>query len=351
LQEELETTGVNSPPLEGLGEVANKKPFNPPAEQVPAIYYYHPDHLGTSSALTDYFGNAYQFFLNLPFGETMVQQLGSNYYNSPYKFNGKELDEETGFYYYGARYYDPRISIWLSVDPLAMKHPDVSPYAYCLNDPVNMVDPDGRDGIRVIDDKNKTIIVRANYYVQTEARTYYNANGRARTLDGYSAKDISKMQSKVNGYLNKDLKSNTVSDGEYKGYKIVYDLQFKEGGTVEQSKEKASKDILDGDSIGNSIERSGSNVTPYFATKEGTPDADGNMPTSIVGGVTQDNKNVTMNSSQDTFMNRVHEIFHTLGFGHAKGTGGADGIMKYPPQDVSQKDINKVANDSFLPKQ
>ena len=58
------------------------------------LYYYHPDHLGTSTALTDFNGNTYQFFLNLPFGETMAQQLGSNYYNSPYKFNGKELDEE-----------------------------------------------------------------------------------------------------------------------------------------------------------------------------------------------------------------------------------------------------------------
>jgi RHS repeat-associated protein len=109
------------------------------------LYFYHPDHLGTSTFLTDYNGNAYQFFLNLPFGETMAEQLGSNYYNTPYKFNGKELDEETGLYYYGARYYDPRVSIWLSVDPLAEKYPNVSPYVYCFNNPVLYVDPDGRD--------------------------------------------------------------------------------------------------------------------------------------------------------------------------------------------------------------
>ncbi len=74
----------------------------------------------------------------------MAQQLGSNYYNSPYKFNGKELDEETGFYYYGARYYDPRISIWQSVDPLAETMPFASPYNYCLQNPINLVDPDGK---------------------------------------------------------------------------------------------------------------------------------------------------------------------------------------------------------------
>ena len=46
----------------------------------------------------------------------------------PYMFNGKELDTETGLYYYGARYYDPRVSLWLNVDPSAEKYPHVSPY-------------------------------------------------------------------------------------------------------------------------------------------------------------------------------------------------------------------------------
>jgi RHS repeat-associated protein len=107
------------------------------------IYFYHPDHLGTSTFLTDANGNAYQFFLNLPFGETMAEQLPSSSYTSPYKFNGKELDAETGLYYYGARYYDPKSSIWLSVDPLVEKFPNISPYAYCENNPTNMVDPTG----------------------------------------------------------------------------------------------------------------------------------------------------------------------------------------------------------------
>ncbi len=109
------------------------------------IYYYHPDHLGTSTFLTDANGNAYQFFLNLPFGETMAEQLGTSYYKSPYKFNGKELDEETGLYYYGARYYNPKTSLWLSVDPLAEKYPGVNPYTYCMGNPINLVDPTGME--------------------------------------------------------------------------------------------------------------------------------------------------------------------------------------------------------------
>jgi RHS repeat-associated protein len=129
-----------APAQDSKPATAEKAP-TPPAP----IYYYHPDHLGSSTFLTDANGVAYQFFLNLPFGETMAEQKPSSYYATPYKFNGKELDTETGLYYYGARYYDPKMSLWLSVDPLAEKYPAVSPYTYCLNNPINMIDPDGRE--------------------------------------------------------------------------------------------------------------------------------------------------------------------------------------------------------------
>ena len=61
-------------------------------------------------------------------------------------FTGKERDSETGFSYFGARYYDSDLMTgWLSVDPMADKYPSLSPYAYCAWNPVKLVDPDGRD--------------------------------------------------------------------------------------------------------------------------------------------------------------------------------------------------------------
>ncbi|WP_164466665.1 RHS repeat-associated core domain-containing protein [Chryseobacterium lactis] len=106
------------------------------------LYYLHGDHLGTANFVTNSNGETTQFFLNLPFGETMLEQMDGSY-NNPYKFNGKELDEDTGLYYYGARYYNPRLSIWYGVDPLGEKMPSWSPYVYTFDNPVKYVDPTG----------------------------------------------------------------------------------------------------------------------------------------------------------------------------------------------------------------
>jgi RHS repeat-associated protein len=105
-------------------------------------FYYHPDHLGSSSYITDISGEVYQHMEYFPFGETFIEERTDAAYTS-YLFNGKELDEETGLYYYGARYYDPRISMWYGVDPLAEKYSNVSAYVYVANNPVKLIDPDG----------------------------------------------------------------------------------------------------------------------------------------------------------------------------------------------------------------
>ena len=108
------------------------------------MFFYHSDHLGSSSFITDAGGDAIQHLQYLPFGESFVDERHSSPYYTPYKFSGKEKDDETGFSYFGARYYDSGLSVWLSVDPLAGKYPGLSCYMYCGGNPVVLMDPDGR---------------------------------------------------------------------------------------------------------------------------------------------------------------------------------------------------------------
>ncbi len=95
--------------------------------------------------------------------------------NTPYKFNAKELDQETGMYYYGARYYTPELSIWLSVDPLSDKYPHQSNYMYCSGNPMNRIDPDGMDDYEVNRRTGEITFVR-----KTDDDTHRLIAGRAR---------------------------------------------------------------------------------------------------------------------------------------------------------------------------
>lgn len=108
------------------------------------VYYYHPDHLGNTGYVTQVFGEVSQHVEYFAFGETFLEEHNNTTDRTPYLFNAKELDEETGLYYYGARYYDPVVSTWLSVDPLADQAPGWTPYRFGFNNPIRYTDPDGQ---------------------------------------------------------------------------------------------------------------------------------------------------------------------------------------------------------------
>ena len=85
-----------------------------------------------------------QFASYLPYGEALADEHTVTD-TQPYKFSGKELDGETGLYYFGARYYNPKLALWYGVDPLAEKYPSMGGFVYCAANSVNVVDPDGND--------------------------------------------------------------------------------------------------------------------------------------------------------------------------------------------------------------
>ena len=106
-------------------------------------FYYHPDHLGSSSYITNLDGEVVQHIEYVPFGEVFIEER-NNIWNTPYLFNAKEFDEETGLYYYGARYYEPRLSVWMSTDPLQESNFGISSYCFVKNNPIYYIDPTGK---------------------------------------------------------------------------------------------------------------------------------------------------------------------------------------------------------------
>ncbi|MBO2526522.1 MAG: hypothetical protein CW341_12680 [Bacteroidetes bacterium] len=115
----------------------------------PDCCWYHPDHLGSASWVTDNNGEVVQYLYYLPWGEDFYNMRRNGYAGSRYTFSAKEKDTETGYSYFGSRYYSSDLSIWLSVDPMSDKYPSLSPYVYCANNPIKLVDPNGETFVGV----------------------------------------------------------------------------------------------------------------------------------------------------------------------------------------------------------
>ena len=134
----------------------------------PTWHFFIRDHQGNIRTVCDGSGNVEQTNHYYPYGLNGQFPLGTGV--QPYKYNGKELDRTHGLdlYDYGARRYDPALGRFMTIDPMYEKYYHISPYAYCGGDPVNHIDPNGRDYDVIINEKNKTITISAKFYVTTK---------------------------------------------------------------------------------------------------------------------------------------------------------------------------------------
>ena len=148
-------------PQAGYGYIANDTTKE-------ETFFYHSDHLGSTSYITDDKANITQYDAYLPYGELLVDEHSSSE-DLPYKFNGKQFDDETGLYYYGARYMNPVTSLWYGVDNLTEKYVSVGSYTYCNGSPIANIDVMGMFP--------KGIVVK-----HVETVVLYQAVGSANTL-------------------------------------------------------------------------------------------------------------------------------------------------------------------------
>ena len=211
-------------------------------------FYYHPDHLGSSSYITNLDGEVVQHIEYVPFGEVLVEER-NNIWNTPYLFNAKEFDEETGLYYYGARYYDPRVSLWISTDRFEEKYPNVTAYSFTANNPMKFLDING-DSLRIEDKKLSLLYISGNLYNQNGQK--YDGKISGFMKKAVSALDvirkgtegenmISELQSSTNNFIIKKGQSKFTAANNHK----AYSNQFMNDPSVASTKEVLLKAGID----------------------------------------------------------------------------------------------------------
>ena len=110
-------------------------------------YYYLKDHQGNNRVVINQSGAVEETNHYYLFGGVFASSTSTQ----PYKYNSKEYDTKKGlnWYDYGARHYDAVLGRFMTVDPLAEKYYSESLYTYCYSNPINCIDPNGKDGIYI----------------------------------------------------------------------------------------------------------------------------------------------------------------------------------------------------------
>ena len=200
--------------------------------------------------------------------------------NCTYTFSAKEKDPETGLSYFGSRYYSSDLSVWLSVDPMSGKYPSLSPYVYCANNPVRVVDPNGEDYVVVVE--GNTITIKAMYFVTIDTQ-----KGVDEAIRNF------KEQAPNLSYTSQDGKT----------YSVKFDLSIaKVFDTPEQAKQ--AKEENKGCGYANYCV-SGETLVPHGSDLHAL-------------GQTLKGTDITIRTDRanDDYRTFIHEIGHTLGFGH-----------------------------------
>ena len=219
-------------------------------------FFYHSDHLGSTSYITDDHANITQYDAYLPYGELLVDEHSSSE-DLPYKFNGKQFDEATGLYYYGARYMNPMASIWYGVDPLAEKYINIGSYIYCHSSPIMLIDPTGegdyyaKNGSYLGTDKKNDNFIYIQY---SSGKTKFEINGKYQNFQKLdvtrntflafaSAINNESSGNKQESMALANVVMNFINDGGSKTLKTLDDVVLYRNSFMRDSNQKAVNDF------------------------------------------------------------------------------------------------------------
>jgi RHS repeat-associated protein len=187
----------------------------------------------------------------LVYGKEFINQRSTTF-DAQYKFSGKERDIETGYGYFGARYYSSELGIWISTDPMAGKYPSSTPYAYCRNNPIMLVDPNGMEDGNFHDWSGK--------YLGNDGK---KDNNVFIVRDKSSIKTIKSNEKSGGTTQSSDVKVDISTNKEVLAESVdVYDRTVKNGGNDEETSAF--------DNNGNIHRTTGKGTTAKLGISEGT---------------------------------------------------------------------------------
>jgi len=177
----------------------------------PVYHYYLKDHLGSNRVVCSASGSVEQVNHYYPFGGLFGESTGGE--TQRYKYNDKVFDQTRGikWYDYGARYMSPDVGRFITMDPMAEKYYSTSPYAYCANNPVRYIDPDG-NRIRIYKKNQKQVLNYINKLAQgtfaVDKKGYLflvkksNTKGYSKTYTESLVRAIDNMKKTINIYVD-----------------------------------------------------------------------------------------------------------------------------------------------------
>lgn len=312
------------------------KSFKDPDNYENLQFFYHPDHLGSSSFITNLDGEVVQHIEYVPFGEVFIEER-NNVWNTLYLFNAKEFDEETGMYYYGARYYDPRLSLWMSTDPMQEKYSHINTYCYAFNNPLNFVDLHGMEGVKYESD-NGDKIIECNVVVLVEEKKKIPSNATPKErakLERKNEKIERNNQARVQEIrekLNEVYGDAKNSNGEI--VQFIFNVMPLEIADPKLRKVQRATQIgyefgLEADMNPNEGRLAFQNALAVVISQAGAGSAKGSASGSLV----------KLNDMEA--MTISHEVGHTFGLkdNYPLSTGG---IMDYPPGSLIPSEVDEI---------
>ena len=267
-----------------------------------AFFYYNSDHLGNIREVINEQGDVVQITNYYPFGTPYSAEdfATHNPDQQTHKYNGKEFDTMHGLntYDYGARQYSALLGRWDRIDPLCEKYYSVSPYAYCANNPVKYVDPDGRK-IRIYPENQKQVLGYINKVAQgifAVDKNGYLYLAKTSNTKGYSA---TYTKSLLNAIKNEDKTINIyISDHYINSDGSKQSLSKKGEGTTTVTSDGTIVVAISGKSYDN------------LEDKEGNPISDD--PEYILAHELAGHAEPNMNKTDDDSVGNAVEIENTI---------------------------------------